>query len=169
MTEFTQRWTAAQPAVASYISFGVRSFHDAQDVLQEVAAALVAQVDRYDAAQPFLPWALGIARHKIVDFRRRQGAGQLVLDHAALDELASAYQRVAPRIDLWQEALEHCVGRVGGKSRRLLEMRYQQDLKPGEMARELQTNVGALKMALHRVRHALRDCVETRLAQEGSA
>jgi RNA polymerase sigma-70 factor (ECF subfamily) len=50
------------------------------------------------------------------------------------------------------EALEH----LSERERRLLEMRYQEDLTQGAIARRLGIPEGTVKVRLHRVREKLR-------------
>jgi RNA polymerase sigma-70 factor, ECF subfamily len=61
--QLARLWTESQPVVASYILSIIPNFHQAEDVLQQVAAALVGEFQRFDPSKPFLPWVLGIARN----------------------------------------------------------------------------------------------------------
>jgi RNA polymerase sigma-70 factor (ECF subfamily) len=167
MQDLARRWVAAQPAVAAFISLMVRDFHDAQDVLQEVAAAVLSRnVIKTGIPISFDAWVIGIARHKAVDWHRRTSVDRMVFNTEALDEIAAAYEQLTREYGPRQEALEHCLRRVVGKSRRLLEMRYQDDLTPTEIAQRVGSRDGAVKVALHRIRMALRDCIEHRLDRQ---
>ena len=44
----------------------------AKDALQETFLRVYAALDRYDPAQPFAPWLLGIARNVALDQRRKE-------------------------------------------------------------------------------------------------
>lgn len=70
--ELAMHWTKAQPFVAAYITSLLRDFHRAEDVLQQVAVILVRKFGEYDSQQPFLPWALGIARLETLKEQRRE-------------------------------------------------------------------------------------------------
>lgn len=161
--DLTRRWTAAQPLVFAFISSQINDFHDAQDVLQEVASALVLQFERYNPVSPFLPWVLGIARHKIADFFRRTSLDQVIFDDDALDAIAGAYDRIEKNSNSILEAMEHCLKRVEGKSRTLLDFRYQEGMSSADIAGRLKVKISAIDVALHRLRLALRDCIQNRL------
>ena len=57
------QWTLAQPAVSAFVHAWVQDRAERDDVLQEVAVAVLESYEAYDPSRPFLPWALGIARH----------------------------------------------------------------------------------------------------------
>ena len=59
--DFTRQWVSAQPVVTSFLFAAVRNAHDAEDLLQEVAAAALGDFGAFDSSRPFLPWVLGIA------------------------------------------------------------------------------------------------------------
>ncbi len=48
--------------VAAFVLSIIPDFHQAEDVLQQVAVVLVREFGQFDTSRPFLPWALGIAR-----------------------------------------------------------------------------------------------------------
>ena len=162
--EFVSLWTASQPGVAAFVSSLIPDFHAAQDVLQETARILVTKFDQYDRSRPFIAWAIGVARGEVLAYRRRQATSKLVLDDAALEQLASVYPHIAGDLGPLAAALEICLGQVKGKPRRLLELRYEMDFKPAQMAQHLQLSVNSVTVALHRIRQALRECIESRIA-----
>ena len=61
----TRLWTLAQPAVSAFITSVVRDFKDRDDVLQDVAVAVIESFDRYDPQRPFTAWAIGVARNQV--------------------------------------------------------------------------------------------------------
>ena len=67
---FTRCWTQAQPAVAGYIGSLVPNFHEAEDLLQNVAVVLLRKYPEYDESLPFVAWAMGIARFEILAKQR---------------------------------------------------------------------------------------------------
>ena len=162
--ELTRLWTQAQPVVAAFLRAALGNRPEADDLLQDVAIALLRKFGTYDRGQPFVAWAIGMARYELLAHRRRRASSRLVFDDESLGLIAAAYQRVSPELGARGEALEHCVERTTGRARQLLELRYVADLGISDVARRLGLAEGAVKVALHRLREALRDCVERRLA-----
>ena len=61
------------------------------------------------------------------------------------------------------EALQKCMRQASEKTRRLLRLRYIEDLRYEDIAKTLSVSVGSIKVGMHRMRAALRDCVERRM------
>lgn len=52
--EIAVLWTGAQPAVAAFVSSIIPNFQDADDILQNVAVAVIKNYDKYDKDRPFV-------------------------------------------------------------------------------------------------------------------
>ena len=167
--DFTRYWTQAQPVVARYVNSIVPDFNQAEDVLQEVAVVLLRRFDEYDPSRPFAAWALGIARNKILALHRARPLSCLGDCPDILEAAASACEELAPEMEARRRALRECVGEVHGRAFKLLSLRYEQSLKPQEIARRLGMAAGAVRVALLRLRDTLQDCVERRLVGQGGA
>lgn len=69
----TRMWTLAQPAVSAFITSVVRDFRDRDDVLQDVAVAVIESFGRWDPERPFAAWAIGVARNQVGLYRISAG------------------------------------------------------------------------------------------------
>ena len=166
--DFTQRWLEAEPSVSAYVFATINSFHDAEDVLQQVAQQAASRFDHYDPARPFLGWVLWLAKSRIIDFYRRRKRDQLVCNDAFLDRLSAALvERAAQRCER-REALEHCLQGLPQRSRELLDLRYLEDLPATAIADSLGSTAGSIRVKLTRVRHALAECIERRISLENA-
>ncbi|MFM7799197.1 MAG: sigma factor [Planctomycetota bacterium] len=83
------QWTLAQPAVSAFVHAVVIDRAERDDVLQDVAIAVLESFPSYDPARPFVPWAIGIARHAVADSLRRRLRAPMRLGDAATDALAA--------------------------------------------------------------------------------
>ena len=162
--ELTVYWTQAQPIVSAFISSVVQSFQDAEDVLQMTAITLAKKYDQYDQSRPFVAWAIGIAKYEVLTYRRQKAKDQHVFDDAVVDQITQAYQETASELNGLGDALRKCLKEVKGRSRKMLELRYIRELKPTRIGRQLGMTTNAVFVALHRIRIALRECIERRLA-----
>lgn len=156
-------WALAQPAVSAFVASITRDFQDRDDVLQETAVAVLESFGRYDPSQPFIPWAIGVARNQARILMRRKGRDRLVFDTAALDALAVAFAEVEGE-NARLGHLEECLEELDDKSRDLCAMRYGRDLKPAGIASLLGVEPNTVAKALQRVRDRLRDCVSGKAA-----
>lgn len=167
--QFTRCWTQAQPVVAAYIGSLVPDFHAAEDLLQTVAIKLHRKFGDYDPSRPFVAWALGFARLEVLNLQRTQARSFLTYCDEALDAVEAAHIELAPELSCRAAALRECLQRVGGRSREMLRLRYEEELKPHHIAARLAMGAVAVRVALSRVRGTLRDCIERRVAAGGGA
>lgn len=158
--EVAQKWTASLPAVAAFVRSLTHNFHDAQDILQEIAIVVVRKYSDYDQARPFVAWVIGIARNEVLAYRRQLSMQNRIFDDATVEQITQAFAEHGEKLDPLAEALEDCVKRVPERSRRLLELRYINDLPYEQMANTLGASVTSIKVAMHRLRAGLRACVE---------
>ncbi len=165
--QFTRRWTQAQPVVASFISSMVPDFHEAEDLLQEVAVVLLRKFGEYDERRPFVAWALGIARLEVLSARRSHARSFLTYNPGIAEAVAQAFEEMSPLLGMRAAALRECLAEVKGNARRVVALRYQDSLKPRDIAARLGMAGGSVRVTLSRIRAALQACVERRLAAEG--
>jgi RNA polymerase sigma-70 factor (ECF subfamily) len=156
-------WTKAQPVVAAYISSLVPDYHHADDILQQTAVVLVSKFEQYNLTQPFLPWALGIAKREVLKKRRQMARDRHVFTEEFADRLCVAYEKMAGQFDGYAAALGDCVKQLNDRERNVLHLRYSDDLSPTDAADSVQMTPGAMRVLLHRVRESLRMCVQRRM------
>lgn len=166
--EFAQCWLEAEPSVSAYVFASVTGFHDAEDVVQRIAQELARRFDEFDSSRPFVGWALWIAKSRVIDFYRAQGRTRVVFSDELLERLADTIARQADGQCLRREALEACLDELPPRSRRLLDLRYVDELSAAEMARETGSTSGSVRVLLSRVRTVLASCIERRLATENA-
>lgn len=163
----TRLWTLAQPVVSAFVTSVVRDFTARDDVLQEVAVAVMESLDRYDANRPFTAWALGIAQNQVRLYLRRWQRERLVFDDELIANLASAFEATTPERLRPLDFLKDCLGGLPGRARDLCHLRYAQDLKPATIAESVGMTANSVAKALQRIRDQLRDCIEQKAALEG--
>ena len=161
--EIAWQWTANLPSVAAYIRSFTHDFHDAQDILQDVSVAVVRKYDEYDRSKPFVAWAIGIARNEMLAYRRRKGVYRQFFDDECFEKIGEAFAAEEEDVSPLLEALQKCMKHASGKSTGLLRLRYIDGLRYEDIAKTLKVSVGSIKVAMHRMRAALRDCVERRM------
>jgi RNA polymerase sigma-70 factor (ECF subfamily) len=165
---FTECWLKAEPAVSAYVFASVSRFHDAEDVVQRIAQELARRFDEYDLNRPFVAWALWIAKSRVIDFYRAENRTRFVFSDELLGQLADTIAAQADGRSGRREALEACLDELPPRSRRLLDLRYVEELSADETAREIGSTSGSVRVLLSRVRTVLAGCIERRIAMENS-
>src|SRR5262245_39823942 len=102
-------WERARTAVFAQLLAGIGSFHDAEDVLQEVAVSVAKNYSSYDAARPFVAWALGIARNHMLMYFRRYHRSRLVFNEQLMASVGQHLESMSESsVDRRREELHHC-------------------------------------------------------------
>jgi RNA polymerase sigma-70 factor (ECF subfamily) len=162
--KFMRQWIGAQPALAAYINSVVPDFHEAEDLLQNVAVVLLRKFEEFDESRPFLKWAMGVARYEILG-KRRSYARSFLLFHSDLVEAVGAeIEEMSGELAEEAAALRHCLKKVEGRNAKVLSLRYEDGLKPRQIAEKIGMEPGAVRVMLSRVRATLHDCVRRRVS-----
>jgi RNA polymerase sigma-70 factor (ECF subfamily) len=168
MRELAGLWVQSQSVVSAYITANVVDAHHVEDLVQEVAQICAERFATFDRQRSFVAWALGIARHRLMKYYRTRSRDRLVLSEPALERLEAALERLQPEAEERREALKHCLERVHGRRREVLDMRYGQNAKVGEVAERFGMSATAVSVMLHRVRAALYACVQQTVGGQGA-
>ncbi|HLJ94753.1 MAG TPA: sigma-70 family RNA polymerase sigma factor [Gemmataceae bacterium] len=156
-------------ALYGYIFACVRNHDDAEDIFQNVCVAVTESIGRLANEAGFLPWAREIARRRILA-QRRSTRREQPLDPdlvCRLAEAADRVERVQPA-SRHRAALTACLESLPAESRRLILMRYESSTaRAEELAACFGRSVQGIYAWIKRIKLALRECVERRLAMEG--
>jgi RNA polymerase sigma-70 factor (ECF subfamily) len=155
-------------ALYGYIFACVRNHNDAEDILQNVSVAVTESIHQLKNEAAFLPWAREIARRRILA-HRRSCRRERPYDPELVQRLAEASDRVeqACSASSHQAALRECLEGLPPQSRRLIMMRYDGSVdRIEDLAVQFGRSVQGIYAQLKRIKVALRECVERRLALE---
>lgn len=166
--EFTQYWMQSRHMVGAFVRSMVRDEHQAEDVLQQVAIAAATNFDQYDRDREFAHWLIGIAKRRIAQHFREHQRDRHTFDHALLDQIVDAYVHVADELPDRTLALQKCIKKLNPRGQDIVDMRYQQNLKPKQIASRVGTSPTAITSLLHRIRQTLSDCIDRQLKQMGT-
>jgi RNA polymerase sigma-70 factor (ECF subfamily) len=143
----------------------LRDPEDARDAAQEAFARAYAGLSTYDAAQPFAPWVLRIARNHCLDVLRRR------LPAATRVELDAEPDEGAPRELADPDALrgddalerrqlsaqlERAVAALPQNYREVIQLFHVEHLSYKEIAATLDVPIGTVMTWLHRARAKLK-------------
>lgn len=168
MQRLSVLWSRYQSNVMGFIMSVVPNYHDAQDVLQNTAEGVAASFHTYDQAKAFVPWAIGIASHKVADYKRTQAKNDKLFDPTTIEAIVHAHERVETEVSPLQEALAHCLKRLNERGRQLVELRYLRELPATRVAEIMGIKANTVYVMLQRVRNMLGKCIEQRMEAEES-
>lgn len=165
LQEFIRELTASQGRIRAFLVSIMPGSPDVGDVLQETNIVLWKSRSRFRPGTNFLAWAFTIARLEVLHHRTRAKRQRLVLVSAELlDKLVEESTDTADH-ESYLRALESCKAKLSDKQRELIDMRYRPGYSLEQHARETGQTASALRVALMRIRTALRECVEKSIKQ----
>jgi RNA polymerase sigma-70 factor (ECF subfamily) len=156
---------ALRPHLAMLLAYSraiCGDFHAAEDVVQETALVAFRRLNRLFPEVDFATWLRGIAKRQAFAARRQQTKAIPLLD----DALELAYADAEPANDREHDALSNCISRLGDKVGRIVHQHYRDGMALAEVAEGLNMSVGAVKVAMHRARMQLKDCVRNYLQRK---
>jgi len=164
--QMTINWTRAEPSVRRFVRSFLRDSVEAEDMLQEIALVIVDSYTSYDDKQPFLGWAMGIARRVVWTHLRKKYRDRDVVLAEAINQVSNVFERLDPHVQDLKDALAQCIEKVSGDSRMALLLRYEEGLELKQIATRLEKSTSHVGVLLYRVRAALRECIDRRLSAE---
>lgn len=161
-----EQWHKWQTSIRAYLVAAVNNYHDAEDLLSQVAVAIARDYEKYDPDTPFIRWATAIARNRVLNYRRQKATSRLVFSQDTLDLLAGAMPEEPPAETATKAALNDCIHKLQARSQNALKLRYEQDLATDEIASKLGMTATAVTSMMHRVHKALAKCIKQALATD---
>lgn len=157
-------WARAEPIIRVYIASALGDSHLMEDTIQDIATVVTEKFCEFEQDRDFSRWVLGIARHRVSKTIRGKVRDRHVFSTEMIGELAGIVDEVRPEYDSRKGALKHCLAQLKGRSRRMIEMRYQWGKQVQSIAEELGMSRVAVSGVLLRCRKALARCIEHRLS-----
>ncbi len=158
--------------VRAYLATCVRDPDLADDLAQDTFIAAFRSLPGRDPGAPFIAWLLRIARNRVRWHQRDEGVrlGRIRDQLAVALDLGAQGEGTTDLVDEERSlaALERCLAGLPEPAATLVRDHYYARTPLVAMARTLGRKEGAVRMALLRVRHLLRDCVQRRLLGGGT-
>src|SRR5689334_22833415 len=101
---YIQRVIGAQPQLYAYILTLLADTEAADDVLQEANLVLCRKADEFSEGTNFDAWAFRIARMQCLAYWKVRSRDRLVVDEAAINQIASRAEQRLAEVDERQRA-----------------------------------------------------------------
>lgn len=163
--DFAELVADTHERLRSYIAGMGIPLSEVDDIAQDVYLEFLRQGCSAPAGVALPSWLHGIARNLARNHLRRKGSRARHLQ-ALADLLATVDGPVDEERRLG--ALRDCLGSLEERQRRLLDLHYVQEQTSDRIAGIMGRSATAVRMALMRVRDALRGCIERAIGQDGA-
>jgi RNA polymerase sigma-70 factor, ECF subfamily len=166
---YIQRVISAQSQLYAYVLTLLADTEAADDVLQETNLVLCRKATEFAEGTNFDAWAFRIARVQCLAYWKVRSRDRIVIDEAAINQIASRAEQRLAEADDRQRVLRKCLAELPAHQRELLEKRYAAGGSVKQLAERLGRPEPSLSQSLYRIRMALLNCVRTKLASEGAS
>ncbi|MEO0476666.1 MAG: sigma-70 family RNA polymerase sigma factor [Planctomycetota bacterium] len=165
--DFALYWGDAQHSVKAFIHASVFDAHDREDVLQSTVQYLIEHFADYDPQRPFIAWAIGIARYRILDYRHKKASRKRELGGEALQMLSAAFAEHTPELEPRSEAMKQCLQMLNTKQLGIISRKYFDGCSMNTIADEFGMKPNTVAVMVRRIRLALGKCIEARIESGG--
>jgi RNA polymerase sigma-70 factor (ECF subfamily) len=148
----------------------VRNVDDAEDLTMEAFAKAFKNLDKFKKDFTFSTWLFRIATNNCIDFIRKKRLQTTSIEdfYTDKDGETSNLDIKDDGLDPQEEAIkvqkieiiQELVNKLPSKYRRLVRLRYFEELAYQEIADELDLPLGTVKAQLHRARELLFDMIK---------
>jgi RNA polymerase sigma-70 factor (ECF subfamily) len=160
---------AHQAELYRYVKYLGADHATAEDLVQEgfvraFRAKLVPAIDNIPARRA---WLRRIVHNLFIDHCRRRQRSPVYFDSESVEHAEALWtQKFLPHDEGFGvlEALEDCLGQLPDRQRSMVDSFYARRHSREQMAGEFKISPNGVKMALRRIRAALGECIERKLA-----
>ncbi|MBN2274507.1 MAG: sigma-70 family RNA polymerase sigma factor [Bacteroidales bacterium] len=141
----------------------VNNASDAEDLTIEAFGKAFKNITQYAPNYAFSTWLFKIATNNCIDFIRKKKANHVSLDHNNEEHEKASMDIQAPVMDPEENLINEqkiklmrsVVSKLKPRYRKLIELRYFNELSYEEIAEELELPIGTVKAQLFRARELL--------------
>jgi RNA polymerase sigma-70 factor, ECF subfamily len=163
--EFASHLIAHQTRLRIYIRMLVPDRTVAEDILQQTNLVLWEKAGDFEAGTDFSAWASKVAYFEVLAHRQRVGRDRHLFSDEMVSQLAQIYEQSwGAADDERRAALDSCLTKLPRSQRDMLVHRYNLGLGVTQIAGRLGRPAGSVRVTLHRIRAALLECIERKLA-----
>jgi len=154
----------------AYILSLVSDHKLAEDVAQQSFLIAYRKIGTLRDPEAFPAWLRGIARLEALSALRRRDR-EFPVEPMVLQQLDEAYRHFEEQrpTETWEERfhlVEECYQRLPEALQTVCRLHYFEGRKAWQIAENLTLNLNAVLKRLERARHALRDCVRSKLVKD---
>jgi RNA polymerase sigma-70 factor (ECF subfamily) len=151
--------------IRSMLRRRIRDVSIADDLAQEVFLGAMASICRFKKESSVRSWLMSIARHKLIDHFRSETKRKVEtgIDYVLDSESMRRIQAEGEPAEELIAALQACLALLNPQATNLVRRHYFEDNSASEIASQLSQHAGTVRMALMRIRLALKKCIKKKL------
>ena len=161
---FVKLLTANYARIYAYIISLVPNDSDADDLMQETAAVMWENFNRFEPGTNFVSWAVTIAKFQILKYRKKHQRSRLFLSDKAYELLISETEKVQEESQDRIQALRGCLKKLSQKDQQFVRLRYYEGASARLVAQKTGQSIDAVYRYGARLNDLLLSCMRRVLA-----
>jgi len=164
--EFILELTQSQHRLFGFLFKRLADREQAREVLQLTNLVLCRKADNYEPGTNFKAWAMAVANYEVMAYRKTQVRERLVFTDEVDAMIGPEEDKKSPNQSDRLAHLSHCLKYMSSKNRELLDWRYQGERTMVQIAEDIGSTIGSVKVKLHRLRRQLLGCIQNRMQED---
>jgi len=160
---FFELYGQCQNRLFSFLFMMVHNEQDAEDLLQDTAASMLEKFETYEPGTNFTAWSMTIAKHKAINFLRRNAKTRPRFRDDFYERIAQLESREDDHFSDRALAMETCLKRLEGPDKRILQMRYEQEHSMKKIAEILGRSKTGIYHTMARIHNLLLSCIRAEM------
>ena len=149
--------------INGYVFSLVKDSALAEDILQETRLLMWKNFYQYESNTNFLAWGRKMAFYQILFHRRKVKKYPTSLSDEVLVTIADEIENM--ETDSRHQALETCIQKLSETHRKIILMRYYDNLSIETIADNIQRPEGGIYRVLSRIRASLNECIQKNISK----
>jgi RNA polymerase sigma-70 factor, ECF subfamily len=137
---------------------------DADDLMQETVTVMWRKFGNFEPGRDFVAWGIGIARYKVLEYRKKKRKSQIRFNDNVHALLEADAKNMLCRLDERLDTLQQCLSKLSEKDRKLIGMRYEQDLTAKIISERVGQSIHRVYRNIVRIHDMLLRCVRNTLS-----
>ncbi len=161
--EFLHLHSKYQHRIYGFIMSFVADWNIADDIYQETLSVLWKKYSEFVPGTNFLSWAFTIAHFQILSHQKKQKTLKKHFSQATLDNLNEVAFSSVNESDQTLVALRNCVKKLSDRGKKLIKLRYENELTVAKIAERIQQSVHTLYKEYQKIHRQLFQCVRKQI------
>lgn len=163
---FVKLLMANYSRIYAYIISLVPNDSDADDLMQETAAVMWENFDRFEPGSNFVSWAVTVAKFQVMKYRKNHQRSRIILSDKVYDLLVSETEKIQEESQDRLQALRGCLRKLSDDDQHFIKMRYYEGASARIVAQKVGTSIDAVYRYGARLNHLLLGCVRRALTHK---
>ncbi|SER57121.1 RNA polymerase sigma factor [Salipaludibacillus aurantiacus] len=147
--------------IFNYIYIQTNSYHDTEELLQDVFLKAANRLDRFKGHASFKTWIFKISRNIVIDYYRKRKKEQrsFTMDQDTMEGIAGEYEAAETTVlrNIHMDEVFETIERLPDNYRMILHLRFVEDFSITETAEIMGKTALSIKSAQRRARLALHE------------